>query len=165
MGGPATQEKEKIARVFMIPETEVPMCFWWANSSPMPTPAGPPRATSASTAQGRLLATAGGFHHALVTAYYGKGDTRPVSDPVGTITTHDRHALLVPAGAVQTVEGKPSVFVRVPQGFKAIPVALGQPSGNAVTILSGLSGREQIAVANSFTLKAELGKSEAVDED
>ena len=58
MGGPATQEKEKIARVFMIPETEVPMCFWWANSSPMPTPAGPPRATSASTAQGRLLATA-----------------------------------------------------------------------------------------------------------
>lgn len=73
--------------------------------------------------------------------------------------------IMVPAGAVQTVEGKPSVFVRVPQGFKAIPVALRQPSGNAVTILSGLSGREQIAVANSFTLKAELGKSEAVDED
>lgn len=42
--------------------------------------------------------TAGGFHHALVTAYYGKGDTRPVSDPIGTVTTHERHALLVPAG-------------------------------------------------------------------
>ena len=26
-GGPATHEKEKIARVFMIPETDVPMCF------------------------------------------------------------------------------------------------------------------------------------------
>lgn len=73
--------------------------------------------------------------------------------------------ITVPANAVQTVEGKPSVFVRVPQGFKAVPVTLGQPSGNAVTILAGLSGREQIAITNSFTLKAELGKSEAVDED
>lgn len=73
--------------------------------------------------------------------------------------------ILAPQEAVQTVEGRPTVFVRVPQGFKATPVTLGQPSGEAVTILSGLTGREQIAVRNSFTLKAELGKGEAAHED
>lgn len=73
--------------------------------------------------------------------------------------------ITVPADAVQTVEGRPSVFVRVAKGFKATPVTLGQPSGDAVTILSGLTGREQIAVSNSFTLKAELGKGEAEHED
>ena len=73
--------------------------------------------------------------------------------------------ITVPADAVQTVEGRPSVFVRVAKGFKATPVTLGQPSGDAVTILSGLTGREQIAVSNSFTLKAELGKGEASHED
>ncbi|MCP1471992.1 cobalt-zinc-cadmium efflux system membrane fusion protein [Sphingobium sp. OAS761] len=73
--------------------------------------------------------------------------------------------ILVPGEAVQTVEGRPTVFVRVAQGFKATPVTLGQPSGEAVTILSGLTGREQIAVTNSFTLKAELGKGEASHED
>ena len=75
------------------------------------------------------------------------------------------NGITVPADAVQTVEGRPSVFVRVAKGFKATPVTLGQPSGNAVTILSGLTGREQIAVANSFILKAELGKGEAEHED
>ena len=51
--------------------------------------------------------TAGGFHHALISAYYGNGDTRPVTDPVGTITTHDRHALLVPAGGTWNDTAQP----------------------------------------------------------
>jgi cobalt-zinc-cadmium efflux system membrane fusion protein len=34
-----------------------------------------------------------------------------------------------------------------------------------VLIRSGLSGRERIATTGSFTLKAELGKSEAAHED
>ena len=46
-----------------------------------------------------------------------------------------------------------------------MPVTLGQSSGASVTILSGLTGREQIAAANSFVLKAELGKGEGGDED
>jgi DNA (cytosine-5)-methyltransferase 1 len=49
----------------------------------------------------RTLTTAG--HQSVVTApllmsYYGNGDTRPVDLPMGTATTVDRHALLVPAG-------------------------------------------------------------------
>ena len=70
-------------------------------------------------------------------------------------------AILVPSAAVQTVEGRPSLFVRTEDGFRAVPVTLGQPSGDRVVITSGLNGDERIAVANSFTLKAELGKGEA----
>jgi cobalt-zinc-cadmium efflux system membrane fusion protein len=71
----------------------------------------------------------------------------------------------VPSTAVQTIENKPVVFVRTAKGFRAVPVSLGQASGASVTILSGLSGQEQIAAANSFILKSELGKGEGGDED
>lgn len=39
--------------------------------------------------------TASGNHHALLTPYYGasKG-SRPVDEPIGTLTTHDRYALI-----------------------------------------------------------------------
>ncbi|HUD92901.1 MAG TPA: efflux RND transporter periplasmic adaptor subunit, partial [Sphingobium sp.] len=57
------------------------------------------------------------------------------------------------------------VFVRTAKGFQATPVTLGDKSGDAVIIASGLKGSEQIATTNSFTLKAELGKGEATHED
>jgi cobalt-zinc-cadmium efflux system membrane fusion protein len=72
--------------------------------------------------------------------------------------------ITVPQVALQTVEGKPVVFVRTPAGFRATPVTPGPVNGDQVTILAGLTGREQIAATNSFTLKAELGKS-AAEED
>ncbi len=71
----------------------------------------------------------------------------------------------VPSTAVQTVEGRTVVFVRTATGFKAAPVQLGDTAGDTVLIRSGLSGRERIATTGSFTLKAELGKSEAAHED
>lgn len=74
-------------------------------------------------------------------------------------------AISVPSTAVQTIGDKPVVFVRTSDGFRAVAVTLGQTSGASVTILSGLTGREQIAAANSFTLKSELGKGEGGDED
>ncbi|ABF54274.1 efflux RND transporter periplasmic adaptor subunit [Sphingopyxis alaskensis] len=70
-------------------------------------------------------------------------------------------ALLVPQSAVQTVEGRSTVFVRTEHGFKATPVTLGSPNGDNVVVTSGLKGDEQLAGPNSFTLKAELGKGEA----
>lgn len=70
-------------------------------------------------------------------------------------------AVLVPQSAVQTVEGRPTVFVRTAHGFRANPVTLGAPSGDNIVVASGLTGDEQLAGANSFTLKAELGKGEA----
>lgn len=73
--------------------------------------------------------------------------------------------ITVPSVAVQTVDDKPVVFVRTPTGFRAVPVTLGRTNGNRVTIVSGLAGREEIAATNSFTLKAELGKGAAKDDD
>lgn len=69
-------------------------------------------------------------------------------------------AIRIPSTAVQTVEGKTVVFVRTDHGFKAVPVTLGRQDGGMV-IVTGLSGREQIAATNSFTLKSALGASEA----
>ncbi|MBN8812200.1 MULTISPECIES: efflux RND transporter periplasmic adaptor subunit [Sphingomonas] len=73
--------------------------------------------------------------------------------------------LMVPATAVQTVENRPVLFVRTPQGFRTRPVTLGARDGAMVAILAGLSDGEQIAATNTFTLKAELGKGEASHED
>jgi cobalt-zinc-cadmium efflux system membrane fusion protein len=78
--------------------------------------------------------------------------------------TGDR-SIAVPSAAVQMISDKPYVFVRTPTGFKATPVILGRTNGGSITITSGLTGDERIASTNSFTLKAELGKSDAKDED
>ncbi|CAN5351328.1 efflux RND transporter periplasmic adaptor subunit [soil metagenome] len=67
--------------------------------------------------------------------------------------------IAIPQVALQTIAGKAVVFVRTKTGFRAMPVTPGPANGNQVTILEGLTGSEQIAATNSFTLKAELGKS------
>lgn len=71
----------------------------------------------------------------------------------------------VPLTAIQTIDGKSVVFVRTEDGFRATPVTLGAQSGETIVVASGLTGREQVASANSFTLKSELGKSAGGDED
>ena len=73
----------------------------------------------------------------------------------------DRVAVRLPKGALQTVEGKRVVFVRVPEGFAKREVELGRSDDDAVEIVSGLAPGEEAVVGNSFLLKAELGKSEA----
>lgn len=69
--------------------------------------------------------------------------------------------LMIPAAAVQTVENRSVVFVRTDDGFRTAPVMLGRRDGQMVAVTKGLTGDETIASANSFTLKAELGKGEA----
>jgi DNA (cytosine-5)-methyltransferase 1 len=39
--------------------------------------------------------TASGNHHALVTSYYGNGSTHPATDPLSTVTTLERHGLVM----------------------------------------------------------------------
>lgn len=75
------------------------------------------------------------------------------------------HSVAVPSAAVQMIGDRPHVFVRTATGFRATPVTLGRTNGGAVTVTAGLTGEERIASTNSFTLKAELGKSAAKDED
>ncbi|WP_375195315.1 efflux RND transporter periplasmic adaptor subunit [Sphingobium sp.] len=89
----------------------------------------------------------------------------PVTASVTLADGSGQGAVRVPSTAVQTVEGRTVVFVRSQKGFDAMPVVTGDRSGAFVIVRSGLSGREQIATVNSFTLKAELGKGEASHED
>jgi cobalt-zinc-cadmium efflux system membrane fusion protein len=73
--------------------------------------------------------------------------------------------LVVPAEAVQTLEGRTMVFVAEPKGFRATPVVTGRTAAGSVEILKGLTGGETIAGKGAFRLKAELGKGEAGHED
>jgi cobalt-zinc-cadmium efflux system membrane fusion protein len=67
----------------------------------------------------------------------------------------------VPAEAVQTIDDKPTVFVRVPGGFIAQPVSTGRSDDKQTEIVRGLKAGTQIAAAGSFIIKAELGKGSA----
>ncbi len=96
------------------------------------------------------------------------GGTWRVGENVGVsvlLPASGDRSVAVPSAAVQMIGDKPHVFVRTATGFRATPVTLGRTNGGAVTVIAGLSGEERIASTNSFTLKAELGKSAATDED
>lgn len=88
----------------------------------------------------------------------------PVTASVALTGSGGDGAIRVPLTAVQTEEGRSVVFVRTKTGFQATAVQLGDSAGDSVIIKSGLKGTEEIATVNSFTLKAELGKSEAADD-
>lgn len=72
--------------------------------------------------------------------------------------------LIVPQAAIQTVNGNKVVFVSEGGGFRARQVTTGRSDSMNVEVLSGLEFGETIATSNTFTLKAELGKSEAEHE-
>jgi cobalt-zinc-cadmium efflux system membrane fusion protein len=66
--------------------------------------------------------------------------------------------IVVPAEAVQTLEGRDVVFVRTPTGFAARPVTVGARGAGHAAIVAGLRPGETIATANAFFLKAEMRK-------
>jgi len=72
-------------------------------------------------------------------------------------------AVVAPAAAIQTFDGRKIVFVRTADGFEKRDVNLGERDGGFVEVLSGLSAGETIAATNTFSLKAELSKP--ADED
>ena len=78
--------------------------------------------------------------------------------PRGGATTN---RIVVPDGAVQSVEGRDVVFVQVSGGFQATPVTAGQRSGGRIEILGGLKPGAVIATEGAFVLKSQLGASEA----
>lgn len=67
----------------------------------------------------------------------------------------------VSSDAVQNVDEKPTIFVRVPGGFIAQPVTIGLSDGKTIEVVKGLKSGTQYAAAGSFTIKSELGKSSA----
>jgi cobalt-zinc-cadmium efflux system membrane fusion protein len=83
----------------------------------------------------------------FVTAAIAVGDT-PVS-------------VLIPKTAIQTIEGKPHVFVQTSGGFEPCPVTTGSANATHVAITTGLQAGEPYATTETFILKAELGKGSA----
>ncbi|GGC68818.1 efflux RND transporter periplasmic adaptor subunit [Chelatococcus reniformis] len=85
----------------------------------------------------------------------------------GTYVTAEVHSgrdkvkALVPKQALQTIGGKKVVFIRTETGFEVREVQAGKSDDGLVEISAGLKPGEEIAVANTFLLKAELGKGEA----
>ena len=65
------------------------------------------------------------------------------------------------AEAIQTVDGKSIVFVKVSDGFVAQPVELGRSDGKYVEVVKGIKAGTTYAASGSFVLKSELGKGSA----
>ncbi|TKT73204.1 efflux RND transporter periplasmic adaptor subunit [Afipia massiliensis] len=68
--------------------------------------------------------------------------------------------IVVPKSAVQTVEGQSAVFVRTSEGFEPRKIITGREDSKSFEVISGLSPGDRIATANTFVLKADLGKGD-----
>jgi membrane fusion protein, heavy metal efflux system len=66
--------------------------------------------------------------------------------------------LAVSADAIQTFRDWQVVFVKYGDEFEARPLDLGRSDGQWVEVVSGLKAGDQYAAANSFAVKAEIGK-------
>ena len=96
---------------------------------------------------------------ARVTIRNPEGAWRPGLFVNVSLATGQRSApVTVASDAVQTVDGKPQVFVRVPGGFAPRPVELGAGNGKRIEIVRGLDPGAEVAAVGSFVLKSELEK-------
>jgi cobalt-zinc-cadmium efflux system membrane fusion protein len=73
------------------------------------------------------------------------------------LTRRTEKAMLLPPEAVQYVEGKPLVFVKLADDlFDARAVRLGTKFNGSQEVLAGLEPRESVAVTHTFALKSAL---------
>jgi cobalt-zinc-cadmium efflux system membrane fusion protein len=80
---------------------------------------------------------------------------------VRILTTSEERVLSVPTIAVQKDHGRDVVFVQKAQGeFEPREVSLGEPSGDRLPVLKGLTEGEEIVTKGAFILKSELNKKE-----
>jgi len=70
-------------------------------------------------------------------------------------------AVAVARGGLQTLRDWQVVFGRYGELFEARPLELGADDGTWVEVLSGLRAGEQYAAANSYVIKADIGKAGA----
>lgn len=90
---------------------------------------------------------------------------QPVTVALQTGQTGASAEVMVPVAvrneALQNREGRDEVYVREGQRMVARAVRLGRSDGRHTEVLQGLSAGERYASANSFVVKADLGKSAA----
>jgi cobalt-zinc-cadmium efflux system membrane fusion protein len=74
-------------------------------------------------------------------------------------------AIVVPKAALQSLKGETVVFVRTAEGFESRKITLGRHDTRLAEVTAGVREGERIATANTFILKAELGKAGAGHDD
>ena len=73
------------------------------------------------------------------------------------LTRRTEGALLVPPSAIQQVDGKPLIFVKLSDDlFEARAVSLGAKFDGRVEVLAGLKPADQVVVSHGFALKSQL---------
>jgi membrane fusion protein, heavy metal efflux system len=77
---------------------------------------------------------------------------------VTLVREETRVPIVVSADAIQTFRDWQVVFVRFGDWFEARPLELGRTDGPWVEVLGGLKVGDEYAGANSFAVKAEIGK-------
>ena len=93
------------------------------------------------------------------------GLLRPGLFVAGEVVLYEREVdVAVTQDSIQTVEDKQVVFVREGDAFEVRPVQLGAQDAERAEITLGLLPGEEYVAANSFVLKAELGKAGAAHE-
>lgn len=96
---------------------------------------------------------------ARLTLSNGNGQWRPgLFVTVRLVRERTTVPLAVSADAIQTFRDWQVVFVKFGDWFEARPLELGRSDGQWVEVLSGLEAGDQYAGANSFAVKAEIGK-------
>ncbi len=88
-----------------------------------------------------------------------EGRWRPGMFVTAHVVTGRREApLAVPSGAIQTLNGRPTVFIEEEGEFEPREVRLGETGEAFAEILEGLKAGEPVAVQGTFFLKSEAGK-------
>lgn len=82
-----------------------------------------------------------------------------------TPSTATSPGIVVPDEAVQRIDSRDVVFVRIDKGFRVQPVIVGTHAAGRSLVLDGLEVGETIAGRNAFLLKAELGKGAEEDKE
>nr|WP_041296498.1 efflux RND transporter periplasmic adaptor subunit [Janthinobacterium sp. Marseille] len=111
---------------------------------------------------GSLLGVQTRTANARVTLANPQGTWRPgLFVNVEIVSNEVEVPVAVAADAIQTINDKPVIFVKVADGFIAQEVSTGRTDGKRVEIVKGLKAGSEYAAGGSFVIKSELGKASA----
>jgi cobalt-zinc-cadmium efflux system membrane fusion protein len=68
-------------------------------------------------------------------------------------------AVVVPGTAIQTIDGRPAVFVQTGGAFEPRPVELGRADPERIEVVAGLECGERYVARGGFVLKAQMTKA------
>lgn len=111
---------------------------------------------------GSLLGVQTRTANARVTLPNPQGTWRPgLFVNVEIVSNEVQVPIAVAADAIQTINDKSVIFVKVADGFVAQDVATGRSDGKRIEIVKGLKAGSEYAASGSFVIKSELGKASA----